>query len=161
MFASQSTATREIVGTASISSSICLPPNSGISRKNPVTLPPGRATLLTNPLATGSDSKSDADDWNRARRFHRGADRIRVARENDVALERDKLARDFVKLVERRPGKPRFQQHILAVDISSLAQALHESLKVLAADIVDDPDPRKLASRLLRTRRERPRRSAA
>jgi hypothetical protein len=120
-----------------------------------------RLTQLDQPACHRIGFQVDADDWNRARRFHRGADRIRVARENDVALERDKLARDFVKLVERRPGKPRFQQHILAVDISSLAQALHESLKVLAADIVDDPDPRKLASRLLRTRRERPRRSAA
>ena len=46
------------VGTASLRSSICLPPSSGISRKNPVRLPPGRARLLTHPFATGSLSRS-------------------------------------------------------------------------------------------------------
>jgi hypothetical protein len=48
----------ESVGTTSLRSSICLPPSSGRSRNSPVKLPPGRAKLLTHPLATGSFSKS-------------------------------------------------------------------------------------------------------
>ena len=35
-----------------------MPLISGMSRKNPVTLLPGRARLATHPLATGSDSRS-------------------------------------------------------------------------------------------------------
>jgi hypothetical protein len=56
--ASQRTARRATVGTASLRSSICLPPSSGISRKKPVKFPSGRARLLTHPRATGSLSRS-------------------------------------------------------------------------------------------------------
>src|SRR6516225_9292258 len=55
---SQRTAKRESVGTASLSSSICLPPSSGRSRNIPVRLPPGRARLLAHLFATGSLSRS-------------------------------------------------------------------------------------------------------
>src|SRR5262249_26293147 len=48
----------ESLGTTSLRSSICLPPRSGRSRNSPVKLPPGRAKLLTQPLETGSFSRS-------------------------------------------------------------------------------------------------------
>jgi hypothetical protein len=57
---SQSNATLESVGTASFKSSICLPPSSGRSRKNPVRLPPGRPVLFAHLFAMGSLSRSIA-----------------------------------------------------------------------------------------------------
>src|SRR5262249_8506110 len=57
---SQRTPTSESVGTDSISSCRHFALKSGKSRNTPVTLPPGRARLLTKPLATGSLSRSIA-----------------------------------------------------------------------------------------------------
>ena len=48
------TATREVCGTASLSSSSRLPPSSLERFVMPVTLPPGRARLSTRPASTGS-----------------------------------------------------------------------------------------------------------
>src|SRR5437899_11773958 len=49
------TATRDTLGTASLSNSTCLPTISGlIMNVSPVTLPPGRARLATSPSRTGS-----------------------------------------------------------------------------------------------------------
>ena len=52
----RSTATRESVGTASFSSSSCLPASSSASRVSPVMFPPGRARLVTTPSRNGSGS---------------------------------------------------------------------------------------------------------
>jgi hypothetical protein len=46
--------TRASLGTASLSISSLLVFSSGAKLENPVTLPPGRARLATNPAATGS-----------------------------------------------------------------------------------------------------------
>src|SRR5262249_28830221 len=51
---SHSRATRVSLGTTSLSSSSRLPARSGELLVNPVTLPPGRARLSTNPVPTGS-----------------------------------------------------------------------------------------------------------
>ena len=51
---SQSTATRESLGTVSLSSSNRLPANTAPMSVNPVTFPPGRGRLSTSPAATGS-----------------------------------------------------------------------------------------------------------
>src|SRR4029453_13875624 len=48
------TATRLILGTASLSSSSRLPPSSLLRIVRPVTLPPGRARLSIRPALTGS-----------------------------------------------------------------------------------------------------------
>jgi hypothetical protein len=48
------TATRASPGTASFSSSTCLPASSVPTKLRPVTFPPGRAKLATRPVATGS-----------------------------------------------------------------------------------------------------------
>src|SRR5262245_63709485 len=48
------TATRETRGTTSLSSSSRFPANSDVKLASPVTLPPGRAKLATNPSPTGS-----------------------------------------------------------------------------------------------------------
>src|SRR6266481_8098489 len=53
-------ATREIRGMISLSNCSCLPLSSGRSRNTPVILPPGFARLRTNPIATGSLSRSTA-----------------------------------------------------------------------------------------------------
>src|SRR5262245_103417 len=50
----QRAATRPTPGTACVSCSRHLPTSSGANEDNPVTLPPGRARLLTSPLVTGS-----------------------------------------------------------------------------------------------------------
>ena len=50
----QRRATREILGTTSSSSSSCFPTRSGSIKDSPAMFPPGRATLATNPIATGS-----------------------------------------------------------------------------------------------------------
>src|SRR5258708_149736 len=57
---SHRTPTPESVGTHSMSSCKHFALKSGKSRNTPVTLPPGRARLLTKPLATGSLSRSIA-----------------------------------------------------------------------------------------------------
>src|SRR5438445_8912289 len=49
----QRAATRLTAGTASLSCSRHLPTSSGEKKDNPVTLPPGRARLVTSPLVTG------------------------------------------------------------------------------------------------------------
>jgi hypothetical protein len=46
--------TREIFGTTCLSSSSCFPTTSGDIMDSPVMFPPGRATVATNPAATGS-----------------------------------------------------------------------------------------------------------
>ena len=53
-------ATREIGRMTSLSNCSCLPLSSGRSRNTPVILPPGCAKLRTNPIATGSLSRSTA-----------------------------------------------------------------------------------------------------
>ena len=50
-----SNATRESFGMVSLSNSSRLPANTGAMVVNPVTFPPGRARLSTNPAETGSD----------------------------------------------------------------------------------------------------------
>jgi hypothetical protein len=47
-------ATREMLGNASLRSSSCLPVTQGEMVVKPVTFPPGRARLATNPCATAS-----------------------------------------------------------------------------------------------------------
>src|SRR4030095_6610202 len=56
----QSTATREIRGIVSLSSSSHFPLSSGWSGNILLLVPPGRARLLTNPASIGSDSRSSA-----------------------------------------------------------------------------------------------------
>src|SRR5262249_24097609 len=48
------TATRETLGATSLSTSKRFPISSDCMEDNPVMFPPGRARLLTNPIATGS-----------------------------------------------------------------------------------------------------------
>ena len=50
------TATREALGTASLSSCSCFAPNSAAIEDKPVTLPSGRARLEMNPEPTGSSA---------------------------------------------------------------------------------------------------------
>ena len=50
----QKTTTRESPGTTSLRSSKRLPTRSGCIEVSPVTFPPGRARLATNPAPTGS-----------------------------------------------------------------------------------------------------------
>ena len=52
----ESTRTREILGTASFSSSSRLAPRGEAMNVIPVTFPPGRARLATSPVPTGSPS---------------------------------------------------------------------------------------------------------
>jgi hypothetical protein len=54
----KTTATREVLGAASLSISRRLAARSGAMELTPVTLPPGRARLVTSPVATGSPGSS-------------------------------------------------------------------------------------------------------
>src|SRR5207244_3543400 len=103
----------ETDGTASISSSICLPPSSGMSRKNPVKLPPGRAMLFDEPARHRIGFEIDAYDRKRLCRLRHFLDRIRVAGEDDAALEGDELANGLVEPLELGSGKPGIDPHVL------------------------------------------------
>jgi hypothetical protein len=103
----------------------------------------------------------DADDRNRLRRLRHCLDRIRVAGEDDAALEADELASDLVEMLERASVKSGIDPHVLSLDISGVAQPPEKTLGILVPGSMNGTDPRKLGRRLLPPRRERPRRRAA
>src|SRR5262249_5208516 len=103
----------------------------------------------------------DADDRNRLCRLRHCLDRIRVAGEDDAALEGDELANDLVEPLERGSDKSGIDPHVLPIDISGLAQPPEKTLGILAPGSMNGTDPAKSGRRLLRPRRERPPRRAA
>ena len=76
------TATREILGTASLSSSSRFPPSSRVRSVRPVTLPPGRARLATRPASTGSTA-GHHNDGNRLGRILGRLDRSSPSCDHD------------------------------------------------------------------------------
>src|SRR5437870_13248141 len=81
----ESTPIRDALGATSLRSWICLPIRSGTSSDVPVTLPPGRARLVTNPEVTGSETGAH-HDRNTRRCSSRRAGCVGPERHDDVDL---------------------------------------------------------------------------
>src|SRR5262249_9691905 len=155
-----STAMRTALGTRSCSRPSRLAITSATKKLMPVTLPPGRARLVTRPNFTGSSTTQIT--WGRGGRSfckrrssegrgdhgHAAADEIGDDRRHAIVLA-------FKPMV--------LHHHVLALDIAGLVKAFTERsgwargiLGRPAGDKTDDRD-----RRLLRARRERPGRRRA
>src|SRR5262249_45028647 len=120
----------------------------------------GASNAADEPARHRIGFKIDADDRARLCRLRHCLDRIRVAGEDDAALEGDELANDLVEPLERGSVKSGIDPHVLPVDISRVAQPPEKTLGILVPGSMKGTDPWKLG-RLLRPRRERPRQRAA
>jgi hypothetical protein len=116
----------------------------------------GMSNAVDEPARHRIGFEINADDRDRLRRLRYRLDRIRVACEDDAAIEGDELANDLVELPERGSVKPCIDPHVLPVDISGVAQPLEKTVGILVRGSMNGTDPRKLALLLLCTRRERP-----
>ena len=107
----------------------------------------------------GMDGEHDGDRFGR---LPGGLDLGRRSREDDVDIHADQLGRKFRQLVDLfRP--PELNDNVLALDIAEVAQArpqcLHPWRVSRGGGGTEEADPSN--RRLLRARRERPRRRAA
>jgi hypothetical protein len=129
----------------------------------PVTLPPGRLKLATRPSSTGSPAivktmGTDARGLGRDRRSGaaEGHDHRR--------LTEQEIGRQHRQSIELIGGPAEFGRHIPAFDIAGFFQALTKRdqaqlIVQLPGGVAEKPDHRH--RRLLRARRERPRRRTA
>src|SRR5216683_2432137 len=121
----QRTATRLTPGTACLSRSRPLPTSSGPRPVNPVTLPPGRARLVTSPLVTGSPAAAKtmgtvlvaclaARVWGCA------------SGHDDINLERNQFGRESGEPLELPLGISVFNHDVAALDVTEVTQSLTE-----------------------------------
>ena len=124
-----------------------------------MTLPPGRARLVTNPVATGSGTVRE-DDRNNRGRLLGGQSGSRARGHNDIHLERNQFGRKGRERLELSLGIAVFDHDVTALDVTEVTQSLTESFeRALVGKIA-----RKVAysgnlGRLLGVRGERPRHS--
>jgi hypothetical protein len=128
--------------------------NSAARKLTPVTLPPGRAILATRPSATGSSEIPRL-----------GGDCARVAHDDHHAdLATHQIGYEFWKAIEPAFRPAIFDGDVATLDITGLRQSLAQGGKAAphriagrrGAEIADN-----WHRRLLRARRDRPRRRAA
>src|SRR2546425_1058837 len=120
----QRTATRLTPGTACVSSSRHLPTSSGARMDNPVTLPPGRARLVTSPLVTASAAVAKT----MGRVLLGGQDADCVWGHDDINLERNQFGRESGKPLELPLGISVFDHDVAALDVPEVTQSLTEGL---------------------------------
>src|SRR6516225_8034551 len=103
----------------------------------------------------------DPDDRDRARRLRHSLDCIRTASEDDIALQSNQVVGKFGESVDHRLVVASFNDHAPSVDVPGVAQPLEQRRSVFVLSNPKKADARNLACRLLRARRERPRRHRA
>ena len=126
----------------------------------PVTLPPGRLRLATKPSWTGSPPSRE-HDRNRGGRRLGGQNRIAASGRGDHGhLAADQIGRKRRQSIVLVFRKPVFDRHVAAFDIAGFTQATAERIRevgpVISPQAGQEADHRH--RRLLRARRERPRR---
>ena len=151
------------VGTSSCSSSSRFGPSSTFNVVTPVRLPPGRFRLATSPTATGSPADREDDRNRRGRRLGRQR-RCAAGRGNHGHLTANQIGRQCRQSIVLTLRPAIFDRHVAAFDIAGFAQALAECAPRSGAysagrPAIEKPDHRH--RRLLRARRQRPRRRAA
>src|SRR5215475_7089839 len=138
--------TRAAEGTSSCSSPSCFDPSSAIKKFTPVALPPGRLWLATRPYGTGSSVTPKTMGI------------VKVA-----ALAANATFWPPVVAIKLIFGPAVFDPHILAFDIAGVFKALAKRAQTVRHPVrrsgLEIPDHRH--RRLLRPRRERPRRRRA
>ena len=158
-----STAIRAAFGTSSCRSPSRLATSSWTKKLMPVALPPGRLKLATRPSLTGSSPMPKTIGIVVGRSFCGKRSGVLPG----VAITATRRWTKSAMSAGRRsywPSSPVvFHRHVLAFDITGFVEALAERTsnapRVLGRAAVDEPDHRH--RRLLRPRRQRPRRRAA
>ena len=127
-----------------------------------MTLPPGRARLATRPVPTGSAAVAKTIGMTDVACF--AARTARSRRDNDIDLEPDELGRDLGEALAASLRPAILDRDGATLDPAEFAQPLHKSGDPWARSRrrgrAQEPDGRQLR-RLLRARRERPRRRRA
>src|SRR5262245_2997844 len=157
-----STAMRTALGTRSCSRPSRLAITSATKKLMPVTLPPGRARLVTRPSFHRIFDDAKYDGGRRGRSF--GCKRSSSEGRGDHGhAAADEIGHDRRHAIVLAIKQMVLHHHVLALDIAGLVKAFTErsgwargSLGRPAGDKTDDRD-----RRLLRARRERPGRRAA
>src|SRR5205085_3723781 len=112
----QRTATRSTPGTACLSSSRRLPTSSAPKLDNPVTLPPGRARLVTSPLPTGSPAPAKTMGIVLVACLATGAECASFG-QDDINLERNQFGRKRGEPLELPLGISVFNHDVAALDV--------------------------------------------
>ena len=156
-------ANRRRPGTTSRKSSSRLPARSVCWIDRPVTLPPGRARLATRPVPTGSPATAKTIGMTDVACFAAMTGAVAI-RDNDIDLQPDELGRDLGVALGASLRPAILDRDGATLDPAEFAQALHKSGGPLARARrrVRAQETRwSAACRLLRARRERPRRRRA
>ena len=158
----QSTATWEMFGTTSLSSSSRFPSISDEIEVNPVMFPPGRARLATRPVADRiADSHHDKGD--RRCRLLDGERGRRAGGHDHIHIEGDQLGDENGKalILSFRPSI--LDRDVAALHVAELAQAFAERPDEIGLErrggVPQKTDPGDFPA-LLRARRKRPRAAA-
>ena len=91
---------------------------------NPVTLPPGRARLVTSPLVTASAAVAKT----MGRVLLGGQDADCVWGHDDINLERNQFGRESGELLDLPVGISVFDHEVATLDVPDVTQPLEESL---------------------------------
>ena len=114
-------------GTACVSSSSRLPTSSESRLDNPVILPPGRARLVTSPLATGS--AAEVKTMGRVLVACLAARAVCVPYgHDDINLERNQFGRKSGEPLELPLGISVFDHDVATLDVTEVTQSLKEGL---------------------------------
>src|SRR5215467_13067339 len=153
-----STATRLAAGTNSRRSSSRFAANSSVRRLMPVRFPPGRARLATRPLSAGSAPIKETIGIVVVAAFAADA-----AVPDHGDLFTNQFGRQRGQPIDLILGPTVFDRYVLALDIAGLFQSLAKCAQKVHVRVrrcgVQEADDRH--RRLLRIRRERPRRRPA
>ena len=123
----QSTATRESLGTISLSSSSRFPASSGTIWDNPVTLPPGRARLSTSP-ARNRVTRSHHNDRDSPGSFFGSQSIGSSGSDDDVNLETDEIGREVREAIVSTLRIAVLDADVLSLDPSEVAETEPECL---------------------------------
>src|SRR2546427_936987 len=148
---SHRTATRERLGTASLSSSSHLPLNAPVWKDRPVMLPPGQAghkPVLIRIIHTRHHNGDGAGG------FPGGLHALWSIDHQDVHLEADELRRQLGEAIEASLGPSYLQVNVLSFNIAKVAEPLLEFFEaseprfVGLTAVVKETDLRDLRARL-------------
>ena len=94
---------------------------------DPVTLPPGRARLVTSPSRNRIGNSSEDDGDSRGRLL--GGQGVGVLRRHDdINLERNQFGRESGEPLELPLGISVFDHEVAALDVTEITQSLEEGL---------------------------------
>ena len=116
-------ATRLALAMVSLSSWIRFGASSTVTKVSPVTLPPGRARLLTKPSATGSPPPTNTIGIS-IRRLRRGERLWWANREDDVNAILDKLRRELRKTLLLPFRIAPLNEEIFALSVTEIPKTL-------------------------------------